>query len=104
MTTLGGEQNPVPFIRLNPNDNVAVAGVNMSAGTHLEVEGLTIAIREAIDAGHKFALVDIPEGGQVIKYGEVIGRARRSIQNGEHVHQHNLESLRDSAEMKRKLL
>ena len=41
-------------------------------------------------AGHKVALADVPTGGQVRKYGQVIGVATRPIQAGEHVHTHNL--------------
>ena len=36
------------------------------------------------------ALADVPTGGQVRKYGQVIGVATRPIQAGEHVHTHNL--------------
>jgi altronate dehydratase len=104
VTTARGVEILVPFIRLNPNDNVAVAGVDISAGTALDVDGDTVVIRQAIGAGHKFALADIAEGDHVIKYGEVIGRATQFIHGGEHVHLHNLQSLRDNAEMKEKLL
>lgn len=97
-------ENLVPFIRLNPIDNVAVAGVDIPPGTAIEIDGNTITIRQAIPAGHKFALREIAEGDHVFKYGEVIGRAVQQIQIGEHVHLHNLQSLRDSAEMKGKLL
>ena len=45
-----------------------------------------------IPNGHKYALSDIPAGGCVIKYGEVIGRATRDIAKGEWVHTHNLKS------------
>ncbi len=48
MTTAIEVENLVPFIRLNPNDNVAVAGVDISAGTALDVDGGTVVIRQAI--------------------------------------------------------
>jgi hypothetical protein len=49
-----------------------------------------VAARESISVGHKVALVDIPEGECVRKYGHPIGIANRDIAAGEHVHFHNL--------------
>jgi len=34
------------------------------------------------------------EGHDVIEYGEVIGRTSRKVEAGEHVHTHNIKSLR----------
>lgn len=42
--------------------------------------------------GHKFALCDIPEGEQIIKYGYPIGIATADIKKGEWVHSHNLKT------------
>jgi altronate dehydratase small subunit len=38
--------------------------------------------------------VAIGKGDDVVKYGEIIGRATADIAKGEHVHVHNIESLR----------
>lgn len=46
---------------------------------------------------HKFAVRDIGQGEQVLKYGEVIGEATRPIKAGEHVHVHNMVGLRARA-------
>ena len=43
-----------------------------------------------ISDGHKYALRDIAEGENVIKYGQPIGHATADIKEGEHVHTHNL--------------
>ncbi len=40
--------------------------------------------------GHKYALTDIPEGHNVIKYGNPIGHATVDIKRGECVHTHNM--------------
>ena len=40
--------------------------------------------------GTKWRCADVPAGGQVRKYGQVIGVATRAIAAGEHVHTHNL--------------
>jgi altronate hydrolase len=47
---------------------------------------------EAVPAGHKLALTDIPAGGAVIKYGRTIGLAKGTIAAGSWVHGHNLAS------------
>ena len=45
-----------------------------------------------IESGHKYALADIAEGENVIKYGFSIGHATQPIKKGEHVHTHNLKT------------
>ncbi|MCQ2399286.1 MAG: altronate dehydratase family protein, partial [Clostridia bacterium] len=61
---------------LNKKDNVAV---------ELKDNGV-------IPAGHKVAIRDIKKGEYVIKYGEIIGRAKEDISSGKWVHTHNLQS------------
>ena len=45
-----------------------------------------------IETGHKEALVDIPEGANVVKYGFPIGHATKAIKKGERVHTDNLKT------------
>ena len=54
---------------INPKDNVEIRG-----------------------DGHKYALRDIAEGENVIKYGMPIGHATCAIKKGEHVHVHNVKT------------
>ncbi len=75
-------------IVISPNDSVAVCLAPMKKGE--QAEGVTLA--EDIDKGHKFALRAIKKGEQVIKYGEVIGRATADIAPGEHIHSHNMKT------------
>lgn len=77
-------------IHLHSSDNVAIARVPLSAGTVLNVASHPLEVREPIPAGHKIALASIPQGAVVRRYGQVIGRARRPIEPGRHVHTHNL--------------
>ncbi len=44
---------------------------------------------EVREDGHKYAIRDIPQGADVIKYGMPIGHATKHIAAGEHVHVHN---------------
>ena len=47
-------------------------------------------ITQSIGAGPKIALTEIPDGGAVKKYGQIIGFAQGRIDPGAHVHTHNL--------------
>ena len=78
---------------INPRDNVAVALSNICAGQQVlaEAGGKTRLIRvgQPIPKGHKIALVNIPKGNVIMKYGERIGYTKQDILEGEHVHVHN---------------
>lgn len=76
------------FIRIHPNDNVAVALRPIPAGT--EFAGLQA--KEDIPQGHKMALKAIAEGEQVVKYGFSIGHATAAITPGQWVHTHNMKT------------
>ncbi|WP_297067583.1 UxaA family hydrolase [uncultured Duncaniella sp.] len=70
------------FLKINPADNVAVAISPLSAGTTVNVDGDEITLVADIPAGHKFALREIAEGENVIKYGFPIGHARHAVKKG----------------------
>jgi altronate hydrolase len=77
-------------IHLHENDNVAVARVPLSPGQQLKVDGYSITVRDAVPAGHKVALRSIGTGETIVRYGQIMGRARKSIEAGSHVHVHNV--------------
>jgi altronate hydrolase len=79
-------------IRLHPDDPVAVARHDLEVGTGLESGGHRVVLRDAVPRGHKVALVNLPQGAAVRKYGQLIGITRCPIAAGEHVHGHNLVS------------
>ena len=54
--------------------------------------GVLKAPRGSVPMGHKIALVDIPAGSAVVKYGYPIGIATEDIKAGDFVHTHNLRS------------
>ena len=45
-----------------------------------------------LENGHKYALCDIKEGENIIKYGNPIGHATEDIKKGDHVHTHNVKT------------
>ena len=78
-------------IRVHPRDNVAVLAADVPAGSAVRLDdGTEVRSVEAIARGSKVALIPIPRGEAVIRYGEEIGRATADIAAGEHVHTHNL--------------
>ena len=77
-------------ILLHGSDNVAVARVPLSAGQTIRVAGREVTAADPIPAGHKIAIAMIPVGAEVRRYGQVIGRAKSTIDPGRHIHTHNL--------------
>ncbi len=86
------------IVVLNDADNVATSLVPLEAQSRIEVEldgeSRTITVLDAIPFGHKLAVRHLARGDDVLKYGEVIGRASEAIEPGRWVHVHNVESIR----------
>ncbi len=84
-------------IALHEKDNVGVLLEDVKKNQRVPIGGQQkneIAARDDIRFGHKIALVDIPQGGIIQKYGHPIGVATQQISAGEHVHIHNVGGLR----------
>ena len=88
------------FLKINAADNVAIAlADDLHAGETLDVEGVAGTLREDIARGHKFALRDLAEGENVVKYGYPIGHTTAAVPAGGWIHSHNLKTnLRDDLE------
>ncbi len=80
------------IVKINQNDNVAVALRPIAAGEALQVGNAAVTTAEEIPQGHKFALKPIKAGEEVIKYGFRIGYAKEDIQAGQWVHVHNVKT------------
>lgn len=91
------------ILALNVMDNTGVAVDDIEEGeTVCYAKGsttLTVTALQAIPFGFKIALQDIPKGGDVLKYGQIIGAAQRSICIGELVHVHNVEGKRGRGDL-----
>jgi (2R)-sulfolactate sulfo-lyase subunit alpha len=83
-----------------PADSVAVATDDLESGEEvvgrfLDGSGeITVRVRDQVPLGHKIALRGQPAGSEVIEYGIAIGEATADIEAGDHVHVHNLRSIR----------
>ncbi|MFL7811228.1 MAG: UxaA family hydrolase, partial [Anaerolineae bacterium] len=77
-------------VRLHPQDDVAIAKVDLESGQVLQFGAEALAIRANVPSGHKVALRALAAGDAVRRYGQVIGFATRDIAPGDHVHTHNL--------------
>lgn len=76
------------YVRITEQDNVVVVVQDTSKGTEI-MEGL--AANQDIPQAHKVALADIPAGGEVIRYGVVLGYAVHDIKKGDWINEHMLE-------------
>ncbi|MEN5072632.1 altronate dehydratase family protein [Isoptericola cucumis] len=76
---------------LRPADDVAVATRQVPAGTTVRLPGGTaVTTTSTLPRGHKLAVRPVTAGAEVRKYGQSIGRAKRDVAPGDHVHTHNL--------------
>lgn len=82
-------------------DDVCVATTDVKRGeevlcAYLENPSSHVIVKslDDIPLGHKIALRDIRTGEKVLKYGRPIGAATKDIIKGQHVHVHNIKSLR----------
>ncbi|MEO5693043.1 MAG: UxaA family hydrolase [Usitatibacter sp.] len=90
-------------IVLDRGDNVATLIDAGGAGEACLLQGETggeVLLREAVPFGHKICIRATAAGAEILKYGQVIGRAARALAVGEHAHIHNIESARGRGDRK----
>lgn len=75
---------------LDQEDDVAVALRDLRRGESVDAPAGPITLGDDVPAGHKVALLNLPEGARVRKYGQLIGVTTAAIVVGGHVHSHNL--------------
>ena len=80
------------FLKIHPADNVAVALCDLPAGEKIVIGNIGLILKENIPAGHKFALGELAEGENVIKYGYPIGHAVAAIAPGAWVNEQNIRT------------
>jgi galactarate dehydratase len=78
------------YVQVDPADNVAIivnegglpAGAQFASG---------LVLTEPVPEAHKVALVDLPRGSEVIRYGVIIGHTQADIKKGSWVHDGNID-------------
>ena len=82
---MSGNGHPL-CIQVHAQDNVAIVANEggLPSGAQFD-SGLRLA--EAIPEAHKVALVNIPQGAPIVRYGVVIGYAEAFITKGSWVHE-----------------
>ncbi|GEJ43838.1 UxaA family hydrolase [Chryseobacterium sp. ON_d1] len=71
------------ILKVNPDDNVAVALVDLAEGEAVTLGDLTYEMIKDIKAKHKFATEDLSAGDSIMMYGVLVGKASQPIQKGE---------------------
>lgn len=71
------------LIRISPRDNVAVALQDIAKGETITTDEFSVTSEEPVPRGHKIALCDIPQDGDIVKYGNVIAKASAPITSGD---------------------
>ena len=85
------------------SDDVGVAVMDLKTGEEIGVVTLEgkdvkqIKLISDVPLGHKVAMTDLAPNKHIIEYGSEIGYAAVRITAGEHVHVHNIKSLRWAA-------
>jgi altronate hydrolase len=81
-------------LKINENDNVAIAMHDIKQGEAVVVDGQELLkAAENIEAGHKIALGPMASGARVFRYGEPIVEATCDVGPGEWVHVHNTQPI-----------
>ncbi|MBN1469211.1 MAG: altronate dehydratase [Fusobacteriaceae bacterium] len=80
------------FIKINPKDNVIVALKDLPINHIINLEEISIELKNDVNQGHKIAIKEIKKNENIIKYGVSIGHALEDIKIGEHVHTHNIKT------------
>lgn len=87
-------------IVLNPSDNVGILVPGGKKGSAVLISGKVadneIILQSDVPSGHKIALYPIEENNPVVKSGQIIGLAAKSISIGDHVHNHNITAIDNS--------
>ncbi len=91
--------SPLPALIIHEKDNVAILTAAAEKGDLVRAQGAGRSVEfrtlDPIPVYHKAAVVPIPEGAPIVKYGEHIGIADVPIPTGSHVHLHNVRNNRE---------
>ncbi|NLR80253.1 UxaA family hydrolase [Chitinophaga eiseniae] len=78
------------YLQIHPSDNVLVALQDIPAGTSILFNGHDIQTQQNISAKHKFLIEDIQAGDPITMYGVLVGKANKTILQGESITTENV--------------
>ena len=84
-------------IVLHSTDNTATLIDAARAGEDCTLQGERtgqVRLLQDVPFGHKVCIAEIAYEGEILKYGQVIGRATQPIAVGQLAHLHNVDSAR----------
>ena len=86
----------IEAVMLKAEDNIGLALVDLKPDSEVKIYGREVLVKlaEPVPYQHKFSVMQINSGQEIIKDGVVIGKATRDIAQGQHVHTHNMTGLR----------
>ncbi|MEM7109726.1 MAG: altronate dehydratase family protein [Bacteroidota bacterium] len=70
-------------LKVHPKDNLIVALQDLKAGEVIGLNGQKFKLKTSVPAKHKFLQVDVKSGDDLMMYGVLIGKAKKSIARGE---------------------
>lgn len=71
------------LIKVHPEDNVAIALVDLWQGDKLDFEGEEVIILSDVKAKHKITMVDLQAEDKIFMYGVLVGKATENIKRGD---------------------
>lgn len=79
------------FLKIHPADNVFVALTDLKAGEKIQSNGSMLSLASDVPAKHKFVEHAIPAEGEILMYGNVVGKATQPIAAGDIIGTHNIK-------------
>lgn len=70
------------YIKVNPNDNVAIALKNFSSGDVIQIDNNSIVIKQDLSVGERIAVKNIDTNCQIVQYGSSFALAKYDIEAG----------------------
>ena len=78
------------ILKIHPLDNLIVALSDLNKGEIFNIGNKKIKLKTDVKAKHKFAIDNLNFGSQLYLYGVVVGKAIKSISEGEAVNTQNI--------------
>ncbi|MFZ4260512.1 UxaA family hydrolase [Sphingobacterium sp. HJSM2_6] len=83
------------FLQIHPKDNVFVALRDLPQGYQVNVQDLSITLKQAVPAKHKFTIQDFEQDTEIFMYGVLVGKLNLPLASGSLI---DVENLRHAAE------